>query len=140
MLAAVLYTVEQISEVAGGIGRRNVRHDTGGRPGRWHAGQVTLPAMVPAVARFFAAQAAIAGNAASTLAQALTFLPLTAPFMLPVRVVRDAIAPWEVVLALCLLAGGAWLLIRIAGRAAHGSPRRVVPAAAPGLGCAADQA
>ncbi len=80
------------------------------------ASQVTLPAMVPAMVGFFAAQAAIAGNAASTMAQTLTLVPLTAPFMLPVRVARDAIAPWEIGLSLCLLGVGAWLLIRIAAR------------------------
>ncbi len=80
------------------------------------ASQVTLPAMVPAMVGFFAAQAAVAGNAASTLAQALTLFPLTAPFMLPVRVARDAIAPWEVAAAFCLLGLGARLLVRTAGR------------------------
>ena len=42
--------------------------------------------------------------------------PLTAPMLLPVRVAKDATAPWEIVLSLGLLVLGVWLLIRIAGR------------------------
>ena len=56
------------------------------------------------------------GDAESALVKVLTLLPLTAPMLLPVRVARDAIAPWEIALSLGLLALGVWLLIRIAGR------------------------
>ncbi len=43
-------------------------------------------------------------------------MPLTAPFLLPVRVARDAIAPWEIAVAFSLAALGAWLMIRVASR------------------------
>ena len=75
-----------------------------------------MPVFVPIMAGLFVGQAAIAGNAESTLVRILTLFPPTAPMLLPVRVARDAIAPWEVALSLGLLALGVWLLIRIAGR------------------------
>ena len=80
------------------------------------AGQVMMPVTVPIMAGLFVGQAAINGNAESTLVKVLTLFPLTSPMLLPVRVARDAIAPWEVALSLGLLALGVWLLIRIAGR------------------------
>jgi len=80
------------------------------------ASQVMMPVFIPLMAGFFVGQVAITGNAESVLVRALTLFPLTAPMMLPLRVARDAIAPWEVALTLTLLAFGVWLLVRIASR------------------------
>ncbi len=80
------------------------------------AAQVIMPTLLPLIAGYFVGQAAVFGNAESALVKVLTLFPLTAPMLLPVRVARDAIAPWEVALSLGLLALGVWLLIRIAGR------------------------
>jgi len=78
--------------------------------------QVIVPVFIPILGGFLAANAALVGNAESALAKALTLFPLTSPMMLPVRVARDAIAPWEIALSLGLLALGVLLLIRVAGR------------------------
>ena len=80
------------------------------------ASQVLVPTFVPLVGGYFVGQAAIVGDAASTLVQVLTFVPLTAPMLLPVRVARNAIAGWEVALSIGLMALGIWLMIRLAGR------------------------
>ena len=80
------------------------------------AAQVVLPVFIPLVGGFFVGQAALIGNAETPLVKAFTWFPLTAPMLLPVRVARDAIALWEIILSLGLLALGVWLLIRIAGR------------------------
>jgi len=80
------------------------------------ASQVIMPIFIPLMAGFFVGQTAIVGNAESTLVKILTLFPLTTPMMLPLRVARDAIAPWEVAVALGLLLLGVWLLVRIAGR------------------------
>ena len=101
------------------------------------AAQVILPVFIPLVAGFFVGQAAVIGNAETPLVKALTWFPLTAPMLLPLRVARDAIALWEVVLSLGLMALGVWLLIRIAGArirvhaAAHGLTGGLGSAAAP---------
>ena len=78
--------------------------------------QVILPVVIPLMAGFFVGQTAVLGDAETPLVKFLTWFPLTAPMLLPVRVARDAISPWEIVLSLSLLALGVWLLIRIAGR------------------------
>lgn len=62
------------------------------------------------------ALSACSSAGASDSARPLYEPALTAPFRLPVRVARDAIAPWEIALAFSLLGLGAWLLIRAAGR------------------------
>lgn len=80
------------------------------------ASQVMMPVFIPLMAGYFVGQAAVFGNAESTLVKILTLFPLTAPMLLPVRVAREAIAPWEIAASLILLALGVWLLLRIAGR------------------------
>ena len=80
------------------------------------AAQVILPLFIPLMAGFFVGQAAVIGDAETPLVKLLTWFPLTAPMLLPVRVARDAISPWEIVLSLSLLALGVWLLIHVAGR------------------------
>lgn len=80
------------------------------------ASQIMLPAMLPIFVGFFVGQAAVFGNASSLAARVLTFIPLTSPMLLPVRVARDAIAAWELVVAIGLLVLGAVLLLRLAGR------------------------
>jgi ABC-2 type transport system permease protein len=80
------------------------------------ASQVMLPVFVPLMAGYFVGQVAVFGDAESVPVRVLTIFPFTAPMLLPVRVARAAIAPWEVALSLGLLALGVWLLMRIAGR------------------------
>ena len=80
------------------------------------AAQVMLPLFIPLMTGLFVGQAAVIGNAETLLVKALTWFPLTAPMLLPVRVARDAIPLWEIILSLGLLALGVWLLILIAGR------------------------
>jgi ABC-2 type transport system permease protein len=80
------------------------------------ASQVMLPVFVPLMAGYFVGQVAVFGVADSIPVRVLTIFPFTAPMLLPVRVARDAIAPWEVALSLGLLGLGVWLLMRIAGR------------------------
>jgi ABC-2 type transport system permease protein len=63
---------------------------------------------------------AIAGllisRADSTVAQLFGLFPFTAPAVLPVRLLLADVAPWEVPLALLLLAATIWLLRRAAGK------------------------
>lgn len=80
------------------------------------ASQVVLPMFVPLMGGFFVGQFAALGNPDTLLAKIFTYVPFTAPMLLPVRMARDAIAPWEVALALGVLALSIWLLLRMAGR------------------------
>lgn len=81
------------------------------------ASQVMMPALVPLVAGFGVGQAAIAGDASHPVMQVFTWLPLTSPMLLPVRIARDAITPLELwgALGVQLLAIVAvvWLAARV---------------------------
>ncbi len=80
------------------------------------ASQVMLPVFLPLMGGYIVGQTAIAGTADSLLARVLTYIPLTSPMLLPVRVARDAIEPWEIALSLGLMLIGTWLLFRLTVR------------------------
>lgn len=80
------------------------------------AAQVMMPVFVPLMAGYFVGQAAVFGNAESLWAKILTWFPLTSPMLLPIRVVRDAIGPVELVGSVFLIVAAVYLLIRLAGR------------------------
>jgi len=80
------------------------------------ASQVMLPVFVPLMGGFIVGQTAIGGNAESLAARVLTLLPFTSSMLLPVRVARGAIEPWEIGLSLVLLGLGVWLLLIAAAR------------------------
>lgn len=58
----------------------------------------------------------VAGNPDTIWSTVLTLVPVTAPFVLPVRAVSDSVALWEQLAALVLMIGFSMLLIRVAGR------------------------
>jgi ABC-2 type transport system permease protein len=78
--------------------------------------QVVFPVFVPLMGGYLVGQTAVFGNAESLLVKILTWFPLTAPMLLPVRVARGAIGPGEIVVSLGLLALSVYLLFKLAGR------------------------
>jgi ABC-2 type transport system permease protein len=48
-------------------------------------------------------------------------LPVTAPFVMPVRIAVSSVAPWEPVLAIALLLASTWALVRLGGAVYSGS-------------------
>ena len=58
----------------------------------------------------------VGGNPDSTLSVVLTLVPLTAPFVVPVRAVSDSIGLWEQLAAVVVMLGFAVWLVRVAGR------------------------
>ncbi len=78
--------------------------------------QVMFPVFAPLMVGYFVGQAAVFGNPEALFVKILTWFPLTAPMLLPVRVARGAIGPGETALSLGLLALGVYLLFKLAGR------------------------
>lgn len=84
------------------------------------AQSAATPITVVAVAAFMVTFAAL-DNPSGLVAKVATFVPLTAPYVVPVRYSLEAIAWWEVALAACITAASAYVLIRVAGRLYRGA-------------------
>jgi ABC-2 type transport system permease protein len=70
---------------------------------------------------YFAVIFAVLPNPDGILAQVLTFLPPTAPFVVPARMAFGAITGWEVAVATALTLVASLLVVRLAGRLYAGS-------------------
>lgn len=79
-----------------------------------------LPISLVAIGSLFATFTAL-GDPTSVSAMVVTYLPVTAPFVVPVRLALDALAWWEFVGAAVVTGGTMWLLIRFAGRVYAGA-------------------
>jgi ABC-2 type transport system permease protein len=79
------------------------------------AQNVAFPMSLVAVAGFFIAIATL-GDPDGTLAVIGTFIPLTAPFVVPVRTALDAIPLWQYVAALVITAASIVGLVLVTGR------------------------
>ncbi len=80
------------------------------------AAQVMVPVFLPLMAGYIVGQTAAFGAADSLAAKVLTFIPLTTPMLLPVRVARNAISGVEIAVALGLLVLSVAVLVRLAER------------------------
>lgn len=79
------------------------------------AQNVAFPMSMVAVVGFFVSMAALT-EPAGTVATIGTFVPITAPFVVPVRVALEAIPAWQFVVALALSLAAVVFFIWVAGR------------------------
>lgn len=80
------------------------------------AQNAAFPMMLITVAGYLIGIIYVSGNPDTVWSTVLTLVPVTAPFVLPVRAVSDSVALWEQLAALVVMIGFIILLIRIAGR------------------------
>lgn len=80
------------------------------------AQNAAFPLTLVTVAGYVIGIVYVSGNPDTVWSTVLTLVPVTAPFVLPVRAVSDSVAPWEQVAASLLMIGFIILLIRAAGR------------------------
>jgi len=73
------------------------------------------PVMLAILASFFLSFQAV-GDPSSTLAQVLSFVPVSSPLVLPVRLIAGDVAIWQVVVSVLLLLASIAALIAVAGR------------------------
>jgi ABC-2 type transport system permease protein len=79
------------------------------------AQNASLPITLIAVAGFFASFAALE-DPSGTVATVTTFIPFTAPFVVPVRFAFEAIPAWQHLIAVLATLAGIYGLIGLAGR------------------------
>ena len=114
-LGFALYAVAYAA--AGALASRQQNAETAGQP-------VTYTLL----AAYFAGYIVVAGNADSALASLLTVFPLTAPLVLPARSALVGVPLWQHALAIVLVVGSIYALVRFAGRVyaqglLHSGPR-----------------
>ena len=86
-----------------------------------NADTAAQPVTYALVAVYFAGYVVLAENADGPLASFLTIFPLTAPLVLPARSALAAVPLWQHALAVILVLGAIYALVRFAGRVyAHG--------------------
>lgn len=84
------------------------------------AQSVATPLTMVGVAGYFAAFAVLE-NPDGLVAKITTFIPPTAPFVVPIRQAQDAIPGWEYMLSVVLMLAATYGLIRLAGRVYSGA-------------------
>lgn len=81
---------------------------------------IAFPMSMAAVAGFFASIAAL-NEPDGVVAVTATFIPLTAPFVVPVRAALESIPVWQYVAAVAIALAAIALLTRLAGRIYRGA-------------------
>ena len=84
------------------------------------ASSTSAPVSVLMFAAYFAALAAL-NSPESTMTSLLSFLPPTAPFVMPLRLTLVAVPTWQVAASALLTALTVWLLVLLAGRIYSGA-------------------
>jgi ABC-2 type transport system permease protein len=78
---------------------------------------VTMIAMIS----YFVAVLSVLNDPTGTVARIATFLPPSAPMVVPLRVALDAIEPWEVIVSMILTIAAIWVLFTIGARVYAGA-------------------
>jgi ABC-2 type transport system permease protein len=85
------------------------------------ASNATTPVTLVAMASYFIALFAVVDDPSGTIATIATFLPPSAPFVVPLRAAYDAIPPWQVGVSIVLTVLAIWALFVVGGRVYSGA-------------------
>ena len=80
------------------------------------AQNAAFPMTMISMIGYFVSIIHVANNPGSTLSAVLSFIPPTAPFVVPVRAVSDSIPLWQQAVAAAVMIGFAFWLLRTAGK------------------------
>jgi ABC-2 type transport system permease protein len=85
------------------------------------ASNASTPVTMVAMISYFVAIFAVVNDPHGTVAVIATYLPPSAPFVVPLRAAFDAIAPLEIVLSILITLAGIWILFNIGARVYAGA-------------------
>lgn len=85
------------------------------------ASNASTPVTMVAMVSYFVAIFAVVSDPHGTVATIATFLPPSAPFVVPLRAAFDAIAPWEIGLSIVITLVGIWVLFTVGARVYAGA-------------------
>ncbi len=91
------------------------------------AANVSLPVTIALMASYLIAFTAVLEDANGLVPRVATFVPLTAPIVIPARAAVGAVSPVEHLAALTIMLAAIYLLVRVAGRIYAGGVLRSGP-------------
>ena len=84
---------------------------------RMEEGQfIALPVTLPLIGIYVTGLAVVLPNPDPPVSRILSYLPVSSPLIMPIRVAAGGAAAWEVVLSVALLLAATWWTIVLAGR------------------------
>ena len=89
------------------------------------ASNASTPVTMIAMLSYFVAIFAVISEPDGTVATIATFLPPSAPFVVPLRAAFDAIPPWQIGLSMVITIIGIWVLFVIGARVYAGAVLQV---------------
>jgi ABC-2 type transport system permease protein len=90
------------------------------------ASNASTPVTLVAMLSYFIAIFAVADDPDGIVATVATFLPPSAPFVVPLRAAFDAIPPWQIGVSALITLAGIWILFSIGARVYAGAVLQVV--------------
>ena len=85
------------------------------------ASNASTPVTMVAMVSYFVAIFAVIDDPSGLVAQVATYLPPSAPFVVPLRAAFDAIGPLEILISIAVTLAGIWILFGIAARVYAGA-------------------
>ena len=85
------------------------------------ASNASTPVTVVAMISYFVAIFAVINDPTGLVAQVATYLPPSAPFVVPLRAAFDAISPLEVIISIAITVAAIWVLFSIGARVYAGA-------------------
>jgi ABC-2 type transport system permease protein len=80
------------------------------------ASNASTPITIVATASYLLAFLAVGEDPTGTVARVMTFLPPSAPMVVPLRAALDAIEPWGIGVSIALTVAAIWALFVVGGR------------------------
>jgi ABC-2 type transport system permease protein len=80
------------------------------------ASNLTTPVTLVAILSYFVAIFGVLEDPAGPVAVVATFVPVTAPFVVPLRAALDAIPAWELLLSVVVMVATIWVLFDVGAR------------------------
>jgi ABC-2 type transport system permease protein len=85
------------------------------------ASNASTPVTMIAMISYFVAIFAVINDPSGIVARVATFIPVSAPFVVPLRAAFDAISPVEIVIAIAITVAAIWVLFTIGARVYAGA-------------------
>jgi ABC-2 type transport system permease protein len=85
------------------------------------ASTASMPVTLTATTAYILSIVVVTGDPEGVLARVMTFLPPSAPMVVPLRTALGAIEPWEIVLSMAFMVATIWVLFVIGARVYSGA-------------------